>query len=70
MAHAGLRPFGVSFLYAGWDRHYGFQLYHSDPSGNYAGWRATCIGANDQVGRMALSKLDKQTKSETNGKGR
>ena len=45
----GLRPFGVSFLYAGWDRHHGFQLYHSDPSGNYAGWRATCIGANDQV---------------------
>ena len=24
----GLRPFGVSFLYAGWDKHFGFQLYH------------------------------------------
>lgn len=33
--HGGLRPFGVSFLYAGWDRHHGFQLYQSDPSGNY-----------------------------------
>lgn len=42
----GLRPFGVSFLFAGWDRHYGFQLYQSDPSGNYGGWKATSIGAN------------------------
>ena len=31
----GLRPFGVSFLFAGWDEHYGFQMYQSDPSGNY-----------------------------------
>jgi len=31
----GLRPFGVAFLYAGWDRHYGYQLYQSDPSGNF-----------------------------------
>ncbi|RWV83056.1 hypothetical protein GW17_00055385, partial [Ensete ventricosum] len=28
----GLRPFGVSFLFAGWDKNYGFQLYMSDPS--------------------------------------
>jgi 20S proteasome subunit alpha 3 len=33
-------------LYAGHDKHHGFQLYHSDPSGNYSGWKATCIGAN------------------------
>lgn len=43
---SGLRPFGVSLLYAGWDQHFGFQLYQSDPSGNYSGWRATCIGEN------------------------
>lgn len=42
----GLRPFGVSFLYAGWDAHHQFQLYHSDPSGNYFGWKAHCIGSN------------------------
>ena len=24
--YGGLRPFGVAFLYAGWDRHNGFQL--------------------------------------------
>jgi len=41
-----MRPFGVSFLYAGWDRIYGYQLYQSDPSGNYGGWKATCIGGN------------------------
>lgn len=45
----GKRPFGVSILYAGWDRHYGFQLYMSDPSGNYSGWKATAIGNNSQV---------------------
>jgi 20S proteasome subunit alpha 3 len=33
--YGGLRPFGVTFIYAGWDRHHGFQLYQSDPSGTY-----------------------------------
>lgn len=45
----GKRPFGVSLLYVGWDKHYGFQLYQSDPSGNYGGWKATCIGNNSAV---------------------
>lgn len=44
--HGGMRPFGSSFLFAGWDRVYGYQLYQSDPSGNYGGWKATCIGTN------------------------
>ena len=44
--HGGMRPFGCSFLIAGWDKTYGYQLYQSDPSGNYGGWKATCIGAN------------------------
>lgn len=42
----GLRPYGVSLLYAGWDGVRGFQLYQSDPSGNYSGWSATAVGAN------------------------
>ena len=45
----GLRPFGTSILFMGYDKHYGFQLYQSDPSGNFGGWLATCIGANSQV---------------------
>ena len=55
--YGGLRPFGVSFLYAGWDRHHGFQLYQSDPSGNYSGWKATAIGANS-TSAMAALKAD------------
>ncbi|KAJ0399905.1 hypothetical protein P43SY_008111 [Pythium insidiosum] len=50
----GQRPFGVSFLFAGWDRHHGFQLYHSDPSGNYGGWKATAIGANNRAAKSLL----------------
>jgi 20S proteasome alpha/beta subunit len=45
----GLRPFGVAFLFAGFDNQFGFQLYQSDPSGNYSGWKATVIGQNNQV---------------------
>ena len=57
----GLRPFGVSMLYAGWDKTHGFQLYQSDPSGNYNGWRATCIGANNQ---SAMSLMKQEYKEE------
>jgi 20S proteasome subunit alpha 3 len=57
----GLRPFGVSFLYAGYDKIYGFQLYHSDPSGNYAGWKATCIGSNSSNASTILKQdLEKE----------
>jgi len=52
--YGGLRPFGVSFLYAGFDQHYGFQLYQSDPSGNYGGWKATAIGANHQAAQAIM----------------
>jgi len=57
----GKRPFGVSLLYMGWDRHYGFQLYQSDPSGNYGGWKATCIGNNSAA---AVSMLKQEYKVE------
>mmetsp|Transcript_18042 Transcript_18042/g.31102 ORF Transcript_18042/g.31102 Transcript_18042/m.31102 type:complete len:251 (-) Transcript_18042:326-1078(-) len=50
----GQRPFGVSFLFSGYDRHFGFQLYQSDPSGNYGGWKATAIGANNQAASSIL----------------
>ncbi|KAI0339890.1 20S proteasome subunit [Trametopsis cervina] len=54
--YGGLRPFGVSLLYAGYDVHYGYQLYHSDPSGNYSGWKATCIGANNGTAQSLLKQ--------------
>ncbi|KAK0091601.1 hypothetical protein PV326_002969 [Microctonus aethiopoides] len=55
----GKRPFGVSILYMGWDKHYGYQLYQSDPSGNYGGWKATCIGNNSAA---AISSLKQEYK--------
>jgi len=55
----GMRPFGISVLYMGWDEEYGFQLYMSDPSGNYGGWKGTCIGNNSQA---AISMLKQEYK--------
>jgi hypothetical protein len=43
----------VSFLFAGWDKHHGFQLYESDPAGTFGGWAATVIGANFQVSLLS-----------------
>ena len=57
----GLRPFGVSLLYAGYDAHHAFQLYQSDPSGNYSGWKATCIGMNNGTATSLLKQEYKDT---------
>lgn len=54
----GLRPFGVSFLFAGYDKHFGFQLYQSDPSGTYDGWRAHAIGSWDDAMTNSTLKQD------------
>jgi 20S proteasome subunit alpha 3 len=48
----GLRPFGVSFLFAGWDKNFGFRLYMSDPSGNYGGWNLE--GCSNQAAQLML----------------
>ncbi|KAG5357845.1 Proteasome subunit alpha type-3 [Yarrowia sp. B02] len=52
--HGGLRPFGVSFIYAGYDDIRQFQLYQSNPSGNYSGWKATSMGANKASAQTLL----------------
>mmetsp|Transcript_3960 Transcript_3960/g.11517 ORF Transcript_3960/g.11517 Transcript_3960/m.11517 type:complete len:258 (-) Transcript_3960:750-1523(-) len=54
--YGGLRPFGVSLLYAGWDAINGFQLYQSNPSGNYDGWKATSIGAHHSAAENILKQ--------------
>lgn len=54
--HGGLRPFGVSFIYAGWDAQRQFQLYQSNPSGNYGGWKATSVGANNNSAQSLLKQ--------------
>lgn len=57
----GKRPYGVSILYMGWDPRFNYQLYQSDPSGNYSGWKATCIGNNSQT---AISMLKQDYKED------
>jgi 20S proteasome subunit alpha 3 len=44
------RPLGVHFMYAGHDDIEGFQLYSSDPSGNYYSWKAHATGQNTASG--------------------
>jgi 20S proteasome subunit alpha 3 len=50
----GLRPYGIAFLIAAWDRNFGFQLYQTDPSGNYYAWKAFAIGQNDGTAQSML----------------
>lgn len=51
------RPFGVSFMYAGYDHVRGFQLYCSDPSGNYGSWKAHATGKGS-VNAISTLKTD------------
>ena len=44
----------MSFLLAGWDQYAGFQLFHTDPSGNYTGWKAYAIGDGDASANALL----------------
>jgi 20S proteasome subunit alpha 3 len=57
----GLRPFGTSFIICGWDDHLGYQLYQSDPSGNFNAWIATAVGHNSSA---ALAVLRSDCKSD------
>ena len=52
----GSRPYGVSLMYGGYDSVLGFQLYCSDPSGNYAAWRANATGKNSASARSTLKE--------------
>ena len=48
-------------MYAGWDKVCGYQLYCSDPSGNYSAWKAHATGKN---GVAAISTLKDDYKEE------
>ena len=50
------RPYGAGFLFAGWDKNYGFQLYNTEPSDIYNAWRAHAIGKNDQSAQSSLKQ--------------
>ncbi|MCL4134733.1 UNVERIFIED_CONTAM: hypothetical protein GTU68_056004 [Idotea baltica] len=62
--YGGKRPFGVSILYMGWDRRHGYQLYQSDPSGNYSGWKATCIGNSSNSAVSILKQEYKEGETD------
>lgn len=47
--YGSYRPLGVHFMYAGWDHLNGYQLYSSDPSGNYYAWKAHATGENNST---------------------
>lgn len=42
--YGGKRPFGTSFIFAGFDSRNGFQLFTTDPAGNYLKWKAIAHG--------------------------
>lgn len=52
----GVRPFGVSILFAGYDDD-GPQLYQIDPSGAYFGWKATAIGKDSVSAETFLERV-------------
>jgi len=52
----GVRPFGVSLLVAGFDKHKGHTLYQVDPSGTFWAWKASAIGKNQVNAKTFLEK--------------
>ncbi len=56
----GMRPFGTSFIFVGWDEHFGFQIFSSDPSGNLACWKAIAQGSNEENSNNHLQENFKE----------
>lgn len=50
------RPYGAGFLFAGWDKIYGYQLYNTDPSGVYSCWKAHALGKNS-LNKVKITKM-------------
>jgi len=50
-------------LFAGYDKENGFQLFSTDPSGNYAGWKATAIGKNNLAANSFLKQDYKENQT-------
>jgi 20S proteasome subunit alpha 2 len=56
MVNRGVRPYGVSLLVAGFDKHKGHTLYQVDPSGSFWAWKASAIGKNQVNAKTFLEK--------------
>jgi proteasome alpha subunit len=53
--HAGVRPFGVSIIFAGVDKT-GNRLFATDPSGSYRSYRAVALGYGREVAEAILNE--------------
>lgn len=53
--HAGVRPFGVSIIFAGVDKT-GSRVFSTDPSGSYRGYKAVAVG----IGRETVEGILKE----------
>jgi proteasome alpha subunit len=58
--YGGVRPYGVALLVAGVDDH-GPQLYTTDPSGSFWGWKAAAIGKESDAVREYFAEHYKPT---------
>lgn len=56
-------------MFAGYDKNGKFQLYSTDPAGNYAGWKATAIGSNQSAANSFLKQEYKETMTLEEGYG-
>ena len=57
--YGGIRPFGISFLIAGFDKK-GLQLFETDPSGIYSQYLARAIGMSCSEANKLLDKKFKE----------
>jgi proteasome alpha subunit len=64
--HAGVRPFGVSIIFAGVDKT-GAHVFGTHPSGTYRGYKATALGAGRETVLTILKDeyREKMTLEET-----
>ncbi len=59
--YGGARPFGIAMMVAGVDRNNATNLYMTDVTGNYFGFKATAIGENDEKIKEILRKEYKES---------